>query len=426
MKFTVSAVAQSSARIGSLTGFARIPNVVLETPLLLLHTRGGQVPHLSYELLQMVTNEPQMMQMPLVTLVEHTKNIAAFGKGLASFVGLPEYLSYVSVQDPGTATPGGYHDKNSISIWPKGGRKLLDAKSYISCMEELNPDVFQLLSDGDTAINSSAKRVKKSVDATFKFAETCADLKNKSKTLSQTPMLACISGGYNIRERLRCIENLKEINVSGYVIDGFHTNGDSATSILWEDVDPVLVEILRELPENQPRIFHGPLTPSLVLRLISKGIDIFDSTFPWLVTERGGALIFPNSITVARSEPITETLPSGRNVNMSTESALNDEQKDGEMPVDRIYEICLKDKIYFSDPLPLLPNCSCYSCRKYARSYIHHLLSTNELQGPILLMMHNLHHYINFFRNIRLAIKEDQLETLQTVLETYVSSRQTN
>lgn len=39
MKFTVSLVAKSSARLGSLSEFTRIPEAVLETPLLLLHTR---------------------------------------------------------------------------------------------------------------------------------------------------------------------------------------------------------------------------------------------------------------------------------------------------------------------------------------------------------------------------------------------------
>ena len=39
MKFAVYLVAESSARLGSLTEFARIPEAVFEIPLLLLHTR---------------------------------------------------------------------------------------------------------------------------------------------------------------------------------------------------------------------------------------------------------------------------------------------------------------------------------------------------------------------------------------------------
>lgn len=57
-------------------------------------------------------------------------------------------------------------------------------------------------------------------------------------------MLACITGGYNIKERLRCIAEMKEFGVAGYVIEGFHTNGESATNLSWEDVEPVLTETL--------------------------------------------------------------------------------------------------------------------------------------------------------------------------------------
>lgn len=48
-------------------------------------------------------------------------------------------------------------------------------------MEALKPDLFQALADGDSNLNSSMKRVKKSVDATVKFASTCALLKEQSE-----------------------------------------------------------------------------------------------------------------------------------------------------------------------------------------------------------------------------------------------------
>ena len=57
-------------------------------------------------------------------------------------------------------------------------------------------------------------------------------------------MLACITGGYNIKERLRCIAEMKEVGAAGYVIEGFHTNGESATNVNWESMEPVLTETL--------------------------------------------------------------------------------------------------------------------------------------------------------------------------------------
>nr|CAG4641808.1 EOG090X08JG [Eurycercus lamellatus] len=420
MKFTVNVVTKSGARLGSLSDFIRIPDLVLETPYLLLHTRGGSVPHLSYDLLQLVSNERQMMQMPLVNLVEHTKNVKAFGKGIAEFTGLQEYLNYATVQDSGTPTPEGYHEKNIISLWTRGGRKLVDASTYMSCMEALKPDVFQMMSDGDTTPNSSAKRVKKSVDATVNFASLCASLKEKSEVLNQTPMFACVTGGFNVKERLRCVEELKPYDVAGYVLDGFHTNGEAASNLNWEDVEPVLTETLAALPQNMPRIFHGPVTPLLLVKLLSKGIDVVDATFPWLVAERGGALIFPNSISASTDVLVVETLPDVKNISRSEEKETKEETP---TLIDRSYEMDLNDKVYFNDSRPLLGDCSCYSCRKYARCYIHHLLATKELLGPILLMMHNLHHYLTFFQNIRSSIMEDRLEALQARLELFLASR---
>lgn len=61
----------------------------------------------------------------------------------------------------------------------------MDPNSYIQAMEALKPDFFQALSDGDSNMNSSAKRLKKSVDATVKFASTCALLKEQSEVTFQ-------------------------------------------------------------------------------------------------------------------------------------------------------------------------------------------------------------------------------------------------
>ena len=81
-------------------------------------------------------------------------------------------------------TPQGYHEKNSVSIWTRHGRKLIDVQTYINCMEALKPDIFQVLADADTSTESSLKRVKRSVDDTIKFTAVCANLKEKSEVRS--------------------------------------------------------------------------------------------------------------------------------------------------------------------------------------------------------------------------------------------------
>jgi len=46
----------------------------------------------------------------------------------------------------------------------------------------------------------------------------------------------------------------------------------------------------------------------------------------------------------------------------------------------------------------------CYTCRNFSRSYLRHLVKSNELLAPILLSIHNLHLLINLTSELRSAI----------------------
>ncbi|XP_034481113.1 queuine tRNA-ribosyltransferase accessory subunit 2 isoform X2 [Drosophila innubila] len=72
----------------------------------------------------------------------------------------------------------------------------------------------------------------------------------------------------------------------------------------------------------------------------------------------------------------------------------------------------LTDEATKEEFTPILSGCSCLACRKHTRAYVHHLYKTHELLGPILLMIHNLHHYMSFFDAIRASIEADQLPEL--------------
>jgi hypothetical protein len=91
-----------------------------------------------------------------------------------------------------------------------------------------------------------------------------------------------------------CAECIKR-PVDGFLLDGFHMNGPATESLPWDQIQAVLMDCLRLLPRDKPRFFFGAARPELVFRLVAAGIDVFDSTYPCLITERDAALIFPNS-----------------------------------------------------------------------------------------------------------------------------------
>ena len=53
---------------------------------------------------------------------------------------------------------------------------------------------------------------------------------------------------------------------------------------------------------------------------------------------------------------------------------------------------------------PLDPDCDCYTCRNFSRSYLHHLQRVNEILGARLNTIHNLHYYLSLAAGMRDAI----------------------
>jgi len=55
-------------------------------------------------------------------------------------------------------------------------------------------------------------------------------------------------------------------------------------------------------------------------------------------------------------------------------------------------------------------NCTVPEINKFTKSYIHHLLKSNEILGMVILSIYNIWFMNNFFQEIRSAIQQDQFE----------------
>jgi len=74
----------------------------------------------------------------------------------------------------------------------------------------------------------------------------------------------------------------------------------------------------------------------------------------------------------------------------------------------RFGKIIIKNAKYADDPLPVDPDCSCYTCRNYSRAYLRHLFLAEEILALRLNTIHNLHFYLQFMRELRQALAEDR------------------
>jgi queuine tRNA-ribosyltransferase len=82
--------------------------------------------------------------------------------------------------------------------------------------------------------------------------------------------------------------------------------------------------------------------------------------------------------------------------------------------------INIRNSVHQTDLGPIDPDCGCYTCRNYTRSYLRHLDRCNEILGSRLNTIHNLHFYLDLMRTIRGAIAEGRLTSWATG---YLASR---
>lgn len=319
------------------------------------------------------------IQITLPSTIQCFEGAKAHRKGIGEFVGLKEMLTYCSVQDSALHTPVGYNSKEQISVWSNTGRVPVNADKYMDIIETFQPDFYQALSNGDTNSTSSKKKIQKVMDSSDKLLVKCLERHQSSSALKSASIFGNIEGGYDADLRKLSAQVVSSKPVDGFIINGLHNNGPDVEKLNLKEVVPILEAVLKHLPEDKPRIVHGCWRPEHVLQMVDMGIDIFDSSLAYVVTERKSAFVFQYY-----ELPIEEC---------------REESFDGCSAI----EINLEDKSYKEDFRPILEDCACLSCRKHSRSYIHHLIMNKELLALTLLMLHNLHHYMLFFNSIRIA-----------------------
>ena len=69
-------------------------------------------------------------------------------------------------------------------------------------------------------------------------------------------------------------------------------------------------------------------------------------------------------------------------------------------------KINLKNSKFQSDKSPLDEKCDIRDLNKYSKSYLNHLIKTNEILASMLISLNNIYFYQQFMREIRKNIKD--------------------
>ncbi len=206
-------------------------------------------------------------------------------------------------------------------------------------------------------VRTDEKTVRQSLELSLRWGERSIQRFRELET--GNALFGIVQGGM--------FENLREVSLAGVReqdFDGIAIGGLSVGEPKPE-FERILAHIAPQLPPEKPHYLMGVGTPEDLALGVSQGIDMFDCVMPtrnarngWLFTRFG--------------------------------------------------DLKLRNATFKEDTRPLDPTCTCYTCRNFSRSYLHHLQKANEILGSQLNTIHNIHYYLNLMREIRAALDEDK------------------
>ena len=178
---------------------------------------------------------------------------------------------------------------------------------------------------------------------------------------SDQALFGIVQGGIFHDLRKQSAQFIADLDFPGNAIGGLSV-GEKKSEML--DILDLVTEVL---PSEKPRYLMGVGTPVDIVNGVARGVDLFDCVNPTRLARHKTAY-------------------------------------------SKFDKINISNKSFERDPLPLVPDCTCYTCQNFTRAYLRHLVKSNEMLGSTLLSIHNLHILVNLSTSIRQAIIEGRFE----------------
>jgi queuine tRNA-ribosyltransferase len=234
----------------------------------------------------------------------------------------------------------------------------------IQIQENLGADIIMAFDECPPPDNY--EYVKGSLNRTHSWAIRCRE----AQTRADQALFGIVQGGIFADLREQSARFLVDLDFPGYAIGGLSVGESKADMYAMLDVlNPLL-------PKEKPRYLMGVGTPEDIINGVLRGIDIFDCVLPTRLARHGAAMT------------------AGGRLNMHNAR-------------------------YRRDSEPIDSDCECYACEHFSRSYIRHLVKSNEILGHILLTTHNVHFLLNLTRQLRKHILDG---TLQQFAQSFLAS----
>ena len=238
-----------------------------------------------------------------------------------------------------------------------GSKHFLTPEKSMEIQMDLGSDIAMAF-DECTPYPADRQYTIDALERTTRWAQRCKAFHHHE----YQGLFGIIQGGMYPDLRKRSAEEIIALDFDGYAIGGLSVG----------EPKELMIESLNEtapyLPDDKPRYIMGVGTPDYLIESVQAGIDMFDCVLPTRLGRNGGGMSHNGYFTIRNAR-------------------------------------------FFDDFSPLDSECDCYVCKNYTKSYIRHLIKSNEILGFRLLTWHNLYFLIQLMENIRKAIEENRFET---------------
>ncbi|MEZ5492599.1 MAG: tRNA guanosine(34) transglycosylase Tgt [Gammaproteobacteria bacterium] len=236
-----------------------------------------------------------------------------------------------------------------------GSAVFLGPESAIEVQQQLGADIIMIF-DECTPYPVDRKTAEQSMRLSLRWAQRCKQAHGDHPSA----LFGIIQGGMFEDLRQQSLAELVGMDFSGYAIGGLSVGEPK------EMMSEVIAAVTPLMPAARPRYLMGVGTPQDIVDAVIQGVDMFDCVMP---------------------------TRNARNGYLFTSRGL----------------LKLRNSRYRKDTGPLDPDCDCYTCRNFSRSYLHHLDKCKEMLGAQLNTVHNLRFYQNLMQNLRQAIEQGRL-----------------
>ncbi len=238
-------------------------------------------------------------------------------------------------------------------------RSHLDGAKYFISPEKSMEIQMDLGSDIIMAFDECLKypatedEIQKSMALTYRWLLRSREAMTRKESL----LFGIVQGGLSLEHRLKSLEQITSVDLPGYALGGFSVG--EPIHLMHE----LLPHVAPRMPFHKPRYLMGVGTPTDLIIAIDCGIDMFDCVMPTRVARNGTIYTWSGKVSIKRNE-------------------------------------------FREDSSPLDPECDCYTCLNYSKSYLRHLFLSGEILGSRLNTIHNLHFYMKLMEKSREAIAQ--------------------